>query len=340
MVTDYKGGLKMTNDNPLVSVIVPAYNVAPYIRKCLTSIQAQTYKNLEIIVINDGSTDETGPIVKKIADKDIRIVYKEQENHGVSYTRNLGLEESHGEYIVWVDSDDYIKDNLVESLVKKFTQTDADIIAFGYQCFQGKITIGKAVIPPVMKNADDWFRFAVLDYISMVYTYSAKAEIWEGISFLSNRTHMGEDGAATIEVFRKAKKISVIPECFYYYNKGNDSALTRQVSADVFYELMESWIDREKICEEHFTESCAYCMQRVLTYAVKTYCFSLAGLAISDERKKRAEQILNEMDCSIIRGRFRDKFLRWAAVHKMDWICRYYGLKKYRKMLAKNMIRK
>lgn len=61
--------------------------------------------------------------------------------------------------------------------------------------------------------------------------------------------------------------------------------MTRQVSADVFYELMESWIDREKICEEHFPKSCAYCMQRVLTYAVKTYCFSLAGLAISDERK-------------------------------------------------------
>lgn len=65
-----------------------------------------------------------------------------------------------------------------------------------------------------MKNADDWFRFAVLDYISMVYTYSAKAEIWEGISFLSNRTHMGEDGAATIEVFRKAKKSALFRNAF------------------------------------------------------------------------------------------------------------------------------
>lgn len=330
----------MINDNPLVSVIVPAYNVAPYIKKCLTSIQAQTYKNLEIIVINDGSTDETGEIVKQIVDKDIRILYKKQENHGVSYARNLGLEESHGKYIVWVDSDDYIKDNLVECLVKEFTQTNADIIAFGSQCFQGKMTIGKAFIPPVMKTADDWFKAAVLDYISMLTTYSAKAEIWKGVSFLSNRTHMGEDGAATIEIFRKAKKISVIPECFYYYNKGNDSALTRQVSADVVYELMESWIDREEICKENFPEFCAYCAQRVLTYAVKTYCFSSIGLTISNKRKKRAEQILKEMDCSIVHGRLRDKFLRWAAVHKMDWICRYYGLKKYRKMLAKNMIEK
>lgn len=330
----------MINDNPLVSVIVPAYNVAPYIKKCLTSIQAQTYKNLEIIVINDGSTDGTGQIIQKIADKDTRIVYTEQENHGVSYTKSLGLKRSNGEYIIWVDSDDYIAANLIESVVRKFENTGADIVVFGHQDFKGNMALNDAVIPPIITESTEWFKRAVLDYISMLPTYSAKATIWKDIPFLSERTHMGEDGAATIEVFKRARKISVIPECFYYYNKGNENALTRQVSADVVYELMESWIDREKICEEHFTESCAYCMQRVLTYAVKTYCFSLAGLAISDERKKRAEQILNEMDCSIIRGRFRDKFLRWAAVHKMDWICRYYGLKKYRKMLAKNMIQK
>ena len=81
-------------------------------------------------------------------------------------------------------------------------------------------------------------------------------------------------------------------------------------------------------------------MQRILTYAVKSYCFSLIGLKISAQRKKRTEQVLKETDFSIVHGRFRDKLLRWAAVHKMDWICRYYGLKKYRKMLAKNMIKK
>ena len=190
----------MINDNPLVSVIVPAYNVAPYIKKCLTSIQAQTYKNLEIIVINDGSTDETGEIVKQIADKDIRILYKEQENHGVSYARNLGLEESHGKYIVWVDSDDYIKDNLVECLVRKFKDTGADIVVFGHQDFKGNMVLNNAVIPPTITDPTEWFKRAVLDYISMLHTYSAKATIWKGISFLSDRTHMGEDGAATIEV--------------------------------------------------------------------------------------------------------------------------------------------
>jgi glycosyltransferase involved in cell wall biosynthesis len=326
----------MKNHNPLVSVIVPAYNAAPYIRKSLDSIRLQTYRNLEIIVINDGSTDGTGNIIKQMAQNDDRIRYRAQENHGVSYTRNQGLAESRGKYIIWVDADDFIAPDLVESVVHQFEQTEADIVVFGYECFSGKQKVGETVIPPMITDAGQWFKRAAVDFISMLMTYSARADLWKGISFLSERTHMGEDGAATIEIFGKAKKVAVIPECLYYYNKGNSNSLTKQVSADIFYEQMEGWLERAKICEEYFPDFSEYCMQRVLSHAVKTQCFLLAGMGISDGRKDRAKEVLAETDFSMVHGRFRDKILRLACIHNMDWICRWYGRRKYRKMLIKN----
>ena len=101
---------------PLISVIVPVYNVEKYIGKCLESICCQTYSNLEIIVVNDGSTDNSRQIVLQWTEKDKRIVFLEQQNSGVSVARNLGIEKAHGEYIAFVDSDDYIADNMYMEL--------------------------------------------------------------------------------------------------------------------------------------------------------------------------------------------------------------------------------
>jgi glycosyltransferase involved in cell wall biosynthesis len=108
-----------------VSVIVPVYNVYEYIEKCLDSLVNQTYKNIEIILINDGSTDNSLDIIKKYQKKHENIIVINQENHGQGYARNKGIEKSNGEFIMFVDSDDYVDTDIVKKLVGSIKDNDA-----------------------------------------------------------------------------------------------------------------------------------------------------------------------------------------------------------------------
>ena len=113
----------------MVSVIIPVYNVAKYLSRCVESIINQTYKNLEIILIDDGSTDASPQICDKYATRDERITVIHKKNKGLSATRNVGIKFAHGEYIVFVDSDDWIDLDTIEILTGKAISTDSDIIA-------------------------------------------------------------------------------------------------------------------------------------------------------------------------------------------------------------------
>ena len=117
----------MTN-NPLVSVIIPVYNVEKFLPDCLKSVIGQTYENLEIICVNDGSPDKCGDILQKFAHKDKRIVVLDKENGGQASARNMGLKSAHGEYVCFLDSDDWIDKKCIESLVETQLRTHADVV--------------------------------------------------------------------------------------------------------------------------------------------------------------------------------------------------------------------
>ncbi len=123
--------------NKLVSVIIPAYNVEKYIEECLKSIENQNYANYEIIVVNDGSTDNTLNVIKELAIKDNRIKIINKPNTGVSDTRNFGLDEAKGDYIVFVDGDDYLADDYLSYMLSLIDDNEADF-AFSLNCFTYK----------------------------------------------------------------------------------------------------------------------------------------------------------------------------------------------------------
>lgn len=120
----------MVFDMPLVSVIVPVYNTSMYLKKCLDSLVSQTLSNIEIIVINDGSTDNSEEIIKSYSDS--RIVYIKKKNEGIGKTRNLGIQQAHGEYLMFIDSDDYIALNCIERFYNKASLSDCDIVISNY----------------------------------------------------------------------------------------------------------------------------------------------------------------------------------------------------------------
>ena len=119
-------------DTPLVSIIVPVYNAQNHIVRCLESIRKQTYENIEIILLNDGSKDVSLPLLKMYADVDSRIVLVDKKNSGVSATRNLGLQLAGGDYLQFVDSDDTLEPNATELMVEKAVATDADMVIAHY----------------------------------------------------------------------------------------------------------------------------------------------------------------------------------------------------------------
>ena len=114
--------------NPLVSVIIPVYDVEPYLRRCLDSVVNQTYKNLEIILVDDGSTDSSPEICDEYAGADSRIIVIHKENGGQAEARNKGIEAATGEYITFVDADDYISSSYVNDLYKSMIIERCDII--------------------------------------------------------------------------------------------------------------------------------------------------------------------------------------------------------------------
>lgn len=125
--------IKELNENPKVSIIIPAYNIAPYLERCLESVRHQTYKELQIIIVDDGSTDETGQIADSFAERDKRFHVIHKENRGVSAARKTGLEKAEGDYIGFVDGDDYIEPEMYEKLVGLAVEYGADITHCGYQ---------------------------------------------------------------------------------------------------------------------------------------------------------------------------------------------------------------
>lgn len=170
--------------NPRISVIVPVYNVAPYLRRCVDSILQQTYSNLEIFLIDDGSTDESGAICDELCTNDARIVVIHQKNGGLSAARNTGLDHATGEWIAFLDSDDWIEPQMYEVLEKIAEKHDADIAS----CLSRNVSVDGRV-PPVKDTLDE----LVLDLDGMIGgLLSQKAVRFEVWNKLFRRSTIGD----------------------------------------------------------------------------------------------------------------------------------------------------
>ena len=162
-------------ENPLISVIIPVYNVAPYLAACLDSVVSQTYRNLEILLIDDGSTDKSGAICDEYATKDLRIKVVHQANGGVSAARNKGLEIAQGEYIGFVDPDDLTLPQMYETLLDFLRRDKADVSACRYQRFYPDGSIQAFQFPQdvgfIYDTPEQWLR-------SFIKWFNIHSSVW------------------------------------------------------------------------------------------------------------------------------------------------------------------
>ena len=213
---------------PLVSVIIPVYNVELYITKCINSISNQTYKYLEIILVDDGSKDKSSVICDELADKDTRIVVFHNANHGPSFSRNFGLEKSHGEYITFIDSDDWIETDYIEKLMQPFLQEDVDLTIcpyyMDYPKYSFPIEANKRLISKVLK--DD---LLYLYYLTMgPYCKMYKKAIIEkySISFPEDIS-FSEDRVFNYRYIEHSRRYSYIDKLLYHYCHYQENSLSQ-----------------------------------------------------------------------------------------------------------------
>lgn len=206
--------------NPLISIIVPTYNVEKYIRTCIESILAQTYRNIEVIIVNDGSTDQSLAVISDLICSHHNIKVINQKNQGVSVARNTGIDAATGKYIAFVDPDDKIKPDFVSSLYQIADKTGADIVRGSFRDFNGNIPKGWVTDFNVPTNCGT----IVLDqFLSSNIAFVVWSSIYR-LDFI-NSNHIRftpgilfeEDADFTIRAYMLAKLVATSPEPNYAY---------------------------------------------------------------------------------------------------------------------------
>lgn len=224
-------------EKKLISIIVPIYNVEKYLSACIESLLNQTYRNTEIILVNDGSTDKSEEIIETYKQKDSRIISIKKENGGLSDARNVGLDNAKGEYIVFVDSDDYIHTEMISKLYNNIGESDISVCGIGLVDEQGHW------ISKMCEDSEDFMcsgeDAALLLYekgrnyykgcsVEMVVAWNKlyKREVWKEIRFPFGKIH--EDVFTTYKIFNNSSSIRYCSEPLYYYRQRGNSIKKQQ----------------------------------------------------------------------------------------------------------------
>ena len=228
-----------------VSVIIPVYNVEKYIDKCMESVLNQTYSNLEIILVDDGSPDNSGKMCDEYAVKDNRVKVIHKENGGLSSARNAGLDIATGEYVAFIDSDDFVETTMIEKVVSKIEETNADVCMFSHFTYNGETSVAHArpldkdeyeteeirdLIIPMFIGQKDAVGHHLLGFVCcQLFRRSSIGEQ----RFKSEREYYAEDIVFDLEFYIRAKKMCVVNEPLYYY-RYVESSLSNRYRKNLF----------------------------------------------------------------------------------------------------------
>lgn len=272
--------LKIRENNPLVSVIVPIYNVAPYLPQCIESICNQSYTNLEIILVDDASTDASGKICDNYAKKDKRIqVIHKSSNEGLVVARKSGMKLATGELIGNVDGDDWIESSMFEGLVEQYKTDDSDIVQCGYIEEGGKNIsyVFKEYVDSLTDKDCNGIIESWLTGNNILLESQVVTKIYRRILFqkcyekVPDSMSNGEDFVFFVNLVRRLSKVSSISTCYYHYRVRNDSlshkreginlllkedsltfylvSLMHELYPDISSNIIENWVLKRKMLQ-------------------------------------------------------------------------------------------
>lgn len=241
--------------HPYFSIIIPVYNVEDYLLKCLESITCQTFSDFEVILVDDESSDRSGQIADHYAEKDSRVIVIHKENGGSSDARNTGLAAAMGEYIIFLDSDDYWDDPAaLGQLHQSLTETPSDILLFNckdFDCIQNQMFKNRSDydLRVFSESKDDILRYLVQSNLfpGAAWILSVKKSLLKQNNIEFVKGHKAEDVDWLLRIFYHAEKINAINADFYVYLKNRNGSITSNVDDKgvngIFYAI-EQWKTR------------------------------------------------------------------------------------------------
>ena len=280
--------------NKMISIIVPVYNTKEYLSQCIESLTNQTYKDLEIICVNDGSTDGSKEILKKYEKLDKRIKLIHQNNHGESHARNIGLTYAKGDYIAFCDCDDWIDSNMYETLIQEMQNDDLDLVAAGW--YKDTLTEGKWISTKV-ENEKSVLNEAFNQSQLLHYLY--ERDSYRGFSYMWNKLYrrdvlldendniiefdeslkLGGDVLYLARVALNVKKTKYVDEPFYHY-RIRESSGSHTTNYDSYRDWINSYEQAIELYEKNSVEKeIIDYLRRFLAY----HAWEAAGIAIEEK---------------------------------------------------------
>lgn len=329
-------------DNACVSVVIPIYNVEKYLDRCVDSVVNQSYPNLEILLVDDGSPDRCPEMCDAWAEKDSRIKVIHKKNAGLGMARNTGIEHATGDYICFFDSDDYVHEETIEKALNAMTGNDVEIVIFGMSRISAQGTLITNVIPVPDKTVyrgnevqdvflPDLIDTNYADVKNKDLTLSAWSSLFSmelvrrtGWRFISERETISEDSYSLIWLYRYVNSVAILPEALYCYCE-NAASLTQTYRADRFRRVKEFYDMCSQMAQQigHSSKVCTRISGLFLSFSIGA--MKLIAAADLPNREKRTElakivedeqmqAILADPDCRY-RSRMR-KILFWAMRRK------------------------
>lgn len=325
----------------MVSVVIPIFNVEKYLDRCIESVVKQTYKNLEIILVDDGSTDGCSQKCDGWAIKDARIKVVHKVNAGLGMARNTGIDNANGKYIFFFDSDDYVDETIVEKCLKSAIENNADVVVFG----RNDVYDDEKIIPHSIKAHRDVFsgEEIVKELLPAMFSYrmgfgvSAWGKMYDfemikrlNKRFVSEREIISEDAYFAVDLYPDINTVSLVCENLYFYRK-RDNSLSRvynpdrQNKNDVFYLKTVDLVEKKKINKD-IIKYVAVRYQMYCVAAMKQICNSTLN---SKQKNTELDRILKN---DILKSTLKQdiisihnsniKMFYFLLKNKFYWICK------------------
>lgn len=300
----------------LVSVIIISYNAEKYISKCIESVINQTYKNIDIVIVNDGSTDNTPSIIENYANKDNRINFINRvQNKGTMYTRVEGYINAKADYVCFVDSDDWIEENAIEIFLKKLKENNVDLVKGNLKIYDnGKIKSGNRIIEKetILKKED--FSPYVYDllynttFCNSMCGLLIKREYLSDIVNIDSSKIYGEDLQSNLYIYKKINSVMFTNDELYIYraNQGsitstlNEDKLNKKLTdaIDTYYNLYY-YLDDEKYKKLAQDKMVMYITMILIDFAKIKKISEFVKLAKSIEKNKQVQEVLSNYNSKI-----------------------------------------
>lgn len=235
----------------LISIIVPIYNVEKYLRICLDSIEHQTYSNIEVLLINDGSPDASGEICQEYVARDSRFHYFEKENGGLSDTRNYGIARAKGKFLTFIDSDDWVEPTYIEDLYNAALNNDSEIVVSNYKRFDVKenhylVHVGDDYYEENYEGEELINKLPLLERRDYAFTTSwgilFSRSLFDNIKFPKGK--LIEDSRTNYKLFAKSSRSTYINKCLYMYRIGREESIINTVTEKLLIDKLECVLER------------------------------------------------------------------------------------------------